>query len=528
MYRMIIADDEELIRNCLTKLVNWQELGFQIVKTFGNGEDVIDFLESEPVDVVLTDIMMPNVNGIDIARYIHDNNLNCKVVIITGYKKFELAQQAIRYGVEDFILKPSRKTEVNTVFQKLKKILDKSVLDLEKKKEIESQWEEMYPILRAKFVHDLVLGGFSGDRIDIVRRMRILYPEIDAQNSPCIIVTIKIENYDDYFCSKWNYSREQFDEAFSNFINFYQDNGFYHIVYRAKDIIRLFGIIKAHGGNPDENIDICINEIEQFVEQLKEIFELNITLNIEQIFDNINHVIDKRTDISIGQVGEGLHLLEQKKLIITNLMLGNTSTAQKVMDNIFRNCAGENIQFQRRMLMDVLSDICKYLQLNHFKLYQEIQPYINHQLLLNMTDISEMTQYCRRIFELINIKDSQIEQFDQNGLVDRIKKYVSEHIYEDIILDDIANEVFVCSTHIRRIFKKQTGETFLQFVTKKKMDKAIELLHDPQYKVYQVGEILGYKTPRYFSKLFYNFMGYYPNQYRKEVLKLGEVADEKK
>ena len=100
------------------------------------------------------------------------------------------------------------------------------------------------------------------------------------------------------------------------------------------------------------------------------------------------------------------------------------------------------------------------------------------------------------------------------------------HILEDIRLEDAANEIFISTTHLSRIFKQQTGETFLQYVTKKKMEKAAELLSDPHYKIYQVGECLGYKTPRYFSKLFYNVLGYYPSQYRREILHFREESDE--
>ena len=122
--------------------------------------------------------------------------------------------------------------------------------------------------------------------------------------------------------------------------------------------------------------------------------------------------------------------------------------------------------------------------------------------------------------------EGEADGANKQGIVDRVKKYVNDHIFEDVILEDIANDMFMTTTHLRRIIKKQTGETFLQYVTRKKMEKAAELLRDPRYKVYQVGAMLGYNTPRYFSKLFYSFYGYYPQQYRKDVLKLGDLIDE--
>ena len=134
-------------------------------------------------------------------------------------------------------------------------------------------------------------------------------------------------------------------------------------------------------------------------------------------------------------------------------------------------------------------------------------------------------EYCDSIFERI----SQWEEEDigyKDGFVKQIKDYVTEHIYEDVSLEDLANKMYMTTTHLRRIFKKQTGETFLQYTTRKKMEKAAQLLSDPKYKIYQIGEMLGYSTPRYFSKLFFSFYGVYPQEYRKDVLRLGDFVDE--
>ena len=177
-------------------------------------------------------------------------------------------------------------------------------------------------------------------------------------------------------------------------------------------------------------------------------------------------------------------------------------------------------------MIDVFSAICSLLQENQPDLFTKIQPYVDYKSIMNMSTGAELVFYCDNMFDKLKLWESDSEKFDKSAFVDRVKEYIAEHIYEDILLEDAANEMYLSITHLRRLFKTQMGETFLQYVTRKKMEKAVELLADPRLKVCQIGEKLGYKTPRYFSKLFYNFMGYYPNQYRKEVLKLGEVPDE--
>ena len=98
--------------------------------------------------------------------------------------------------------------------------------------------------------------------------------------------------------------------------------------------------------------------------------------------------------------------------------------------------------------------------------------------------------------------DEKNEYYDTGSLISKAKAYIKDNIYKDISQEETANYLYICPSYLSRMFKKQTGESFLQYVTKEKMEKAIELLRDPQYKIYQVGEILGYKTPRYFSKNF--------------------------
>ena len=113
-----------------------------------------------------------------------------------------------------------------------------------------------------------------------------------------------------------------------------------------------------------------------------------------------------------------------------------------------------------------------------------------------------------------------------NSLVGRAKSYIKENIYKDISQEEVSNHLYICSSFLSRIFKKQTVETFLQYVTKIKMEKAIELLGNPEYKTYQVGEILGYKTPKYFARLFRAHTGMNPSEYRGKVLRLGEKYEE--
>ena len=114
---------------------------------------------------------------------------------------------------------------------------------------------------------------------------------------------------------------------------------------------------------------------------------------------------------------------------------------------------------------------------------------------------------------------------DHDNLIVKAQRYIQEHISQEISQEDVANALYISTSYLSRIFKQRTGESFSSFVVRAKMDRAIELLRDPRYKTYQIGEALGYNTPRYFSHLFRQQTGMRPSEYRNRILNMGGALD---
>lgn len=126
MYQLLIADDEFEIRNGLSQYFPWDELGYEIASLVENGREVLDVVARQPIDVILCDIQMPVMSGIDVARELHQQNSPVKIVFLSGYREFEYAQQALLYGVKSYIVKPTKYNELENIFRKLKVELDQS------------------------------------------------------------------------------------------------------------------------------------------------------------------------------------------------------------------------------------------------------------------------------------------------------------------------------------------------------------------------------------------------------------------
>ncbi|MBN2981124.1 MULTISPECIES: response regulator transcription factor [Cohnella] len=126
MYKLLLADDEKEIRNGLSQYFPWAETGYELVGLCENGQEALRFMDSRPVDVLLCDIRMPVMNGLEVAKRLHETKSKTKVVFLSGYKDFEYAKQALSYDVHDYIVKPTQFGELSRVFTSLKLELDES------------------------------------------------------------------------------------------------------------------------------------------------------------------------------------------------------------------------------------------------------------------------------------------------------------------------------------------------------------------------------------------------------------------
>lgn len=528
MYKMIIADDEKYIQEGLANLIEWESLGFEIVGIFDDGADVIEFLNSMPVDVLLTDIQMKHISGIATAQYIQENEIPCKVVFISGYMEFDMALQAIKFGVEDYVLKPSKVEELKYIFQKIKKELDEKEKNLEFCRKMEERWEEIRPILEEKFFNELIMGTLK-DKNEIWQKMRTLYPEIDAERSPCAFVEYDIEKYEEFLSEHWMYSTDQFEEAIYNFLHMFDKEGIFYVIDKNKNNIRLFVILRSYRMTWEENVKLCNELFENLALQFHDIFKLNINLKSKQYFSSVFHIAEQEEEVmklTVDKADTEMQLLPQKKLIMTNVMMGNIGTAQKIFQNVLAGLKHVESRYRQNFVVNIFSNISNFLQENNQSLFLLVHPYIDYECMIALDNTNRLAVYCDHIFDIMKTREGLTDVFDKGSFMSQIKGYVEEHIYEDIVLENVADKLFISKVHLNRIMKKQIGETFLQYVTRMKMEKAVELLREPQYKVYQVGECLGYKSSRHFSKLFYNYLGYYPSQYRKEVLKIGGANEE--
>ena len=510
MYKIVIADDEKIIREGLEMLVDWEQFDFDVVGVFEDGNSLIEYMMRNPVDVIITDIKMPNGTGLDVARYCYEKKVKCQVVLISAYQEFELAKSAVKYGVRDYLLKPLDMDAIEELMQKFKVELDeknyRDALSFESEND---------------FLSNLIMGIWSNQ--DYVRdRIRYYYPNINPDACVCALVNLCISDYETLLNERWNYGRQQFGDALNNFCSVVSKDTVFRVVYKSKSNIRLIVLMKNTAVSKEAGIALCTEQMELFRRSFEEIFSTNMDVTIENVYNNLFQLVECQKEI-VQKKGQ-LHrrnLREKKKLIVSNLVENNNQTAYKIFQGVMENeLLGEDILVKKEFINDLFLRLIHLLEESDAKRMKEIDTVINFQTLNGIRTEEDLQTYCEHVFGKMELSPNKgIQVID--GVVEKVITYIEQHVMEDILMEDVANQVYISVPYLAKIFKEKTGETFLQCVTRKKMEKAAEMIRNTDYKVYEIGEQLGYRTPRHFSKLFHEYMKCYPSEYRKTILKDG-------
>ncbi len=431
MYKVIIVDDEEIIRNGLSMFISGIGSDFEVVASFDDGLYAIEYMKkNNDVDVVITDIKMTKVSGLEVAKYVNENKPSTKVVIVSGYREFEYAQKAIEYNVENYLLKPTRMNEAMKVLNNLKKKLDEEREYLKNYQTNKSRYDDLLPILEEQFFTELIMGSIK-DEYAIKQRATLLGIDKDITDKSCCIINIIVKDYDSYVEGKWEYGKDRLEIALRNFINIGSEKAKYYQAFNRNGFIKIIAI---------SNTNVMMEELEKeslmhfnnVRETVKEVFGLDVEFEIEEKFDALMEITTysprflEKTDIN------ELH---------TN-----------------GNCEPEN-----------------------------------------------------------DLNDSS------STIITMAKEYIEQNYAKDISLEDVANHVFLSAVYLSKLFKQKTGENFSDYLIEVRMNNAIKLLKDRKLKIHEISELVGYKSDKYFIRLFKKYTGSTPKEYYRNAMNSGSM-----
>lgn len=530
MYKVMIADDEHIIRRGVASLIDWKELGCEVVGEAANGSEACERLREEPVDILVCDIRMPGKSGLEVVRWIEQEKLPVKIIFLTAYSDFEYARQALHYGVRDYVVKTD-------YIEMLPEAVKKVIAEIEKERHHAAEWkdvqgklEDSMPMLQEKLVINLIGGAlqeekeikeqaawcrfpmspfylvnfiFSTDsiwRINEDRRektMRAVRNFIHLGLSDYHVLTVPIRNTD-FVAVIFHEKRSDSEEVL-----FYQK--------LKKD---LSGLKEALKDTLDIEVNICIGKRRNSMAELYEAYGSVHETNLQVCFFDCHEIAEESKQEKKAEPG---NLGEKVKTLLEDLEQGFYGEAQaglalfeeeimtgKYSPETVKSRAIDICCACRRILEKKGGDISGSSRY-HLPEYQKISG-------------------CRRAKELRELLTEAVSAAAEAGegeyqvkyspLVKDCMEYVRLHYYERINIASAAEALHVNKSYLGTVFKKETGVSIVETITRYRLDKAMELMQGTEYKLFEISEKVGFEDPAYFTNVFIKYIGMSPSAYR--------------
>lgn len=536
MYRILLVDDEILVRDAIKENIDWKSMDCELVGDCENGKQAADFVKTHPVDIVLTDILMPYMDGMELSHFLHDNYPEIVIVIFSGFGEFEYAKKAIQYNVSEYMLKPVTAMELREVIGKMKEKVDQQRKEKKKLESLTKTSQDYHKnalVIRSKAIEALVSCTRDVSKsLDELAKMGIC---MDSSSYRVAVFDM------DLFSEIHEIDTEKRQE--SALMAF--------VLFNVADEIlteRGAGIAYQEGNNrvcilfmgdhcrefSKETYEIC----EEIQNKVKEVIGIEVSAGIGGWVRNPADLIrsHEQAENAIGL----RYLLGGNLLIDTEEQKGERSLSlQQPLNEMMNGIRNGKLQAVNHALSDMKEKIknaradksqacvCLQMILRHagscWESVTSGDENLFHKRELLMGKVTEQKtfneafllaeNYVHEVFESCSSMNSSSGQ-KQAALA---MEYIRGHYMEqELSLNDICSYLNISTSYFSTIFKETTGGTFLEFLSRIRMEKAKELLEQTTLKNYEIAEMVGFSDPHYFSISFKKMTGKTPTEYARE------------
>ncbi len=532
MLKVILADDEEIIREGICQCVDWEKLGYVVAGQAEDGEQALELVESIQPDVIITDIKMPFVNGLEFIERINEMNRNAFVIIVSGHDEFHYAQKALKLGVYEYILKP---VDPEYLTELLIGIREEYAKRLKEKNEVlilKEKLQKSVPLVKEKYLKDIIHGNLdssaTGEAASIMNDfIGCCYSVIIAQ-------------LDDYYFKVQNLSNEarmQMEKQLYEILEEVEETQAGVILLDSS----IYEYIICLSGNNEEDLkqkqlEICSDVRSKVNSNISG----TITMAIGGIHDNLNALASSYREAADALlhkflVGnnkdmyyENKEMISEKELkefenidggLVSAIKTADKGKIKEMLDTMVKQVYSHGNRSHIYMEMIIGSIYIQAMKVikesggaveevlsNHIDSYKRV---LSHQTVEGMA--KELLSLLNDIVDYIQTKKSG--KFD--AVIDRAKECIARSFTDNSFsLEDVARHVNVSSCYFSVIFKQTMGETFIDYITRLRIEKAKELLRLSRYKTYEISFMVGYNNSTYFSTTFKKLTGFSPTEYR--------------
>ena len=526
-YRIMIVDDEYEVREGIAGRVDWDAAGFTIVATAENGQDALEKSEFLDLDVVLTDIKMPYMDGLTLGAELQKRSPATKLIILSGFDEFEYAKEAIKLNVLEYVLKPVNADELLQVLLRAKARLDAEFRAKQDVEALRARYEQALPLLRDQCLREILAGSVPADeaarliaqygiRLDITSPMIVAAFDTSAHIPAGSVITPELLPVS---------VRALIDAALEGKCSYATFLSFYTVI-----------VVSSWATDPVDNMMMTANEI---CAECKNLFGVEITAGIGRRCTEVSYLreslFEARAALEYVRVvggGKAIYIRDVEHMtrhpvmldsryeqrLIAAVKFGSAEQIETEIEEILTGLAGAQPGDwkYRAYVTGILNALGQII--GRYDLPAEEIMGGEGMLLFQeggKADRSALKQcliaVCLRICGYMSQRRSSMA----STLVEKAKQYIAEHFANgDISVERVCEHLHISQSYFSSIFKQDTGKSFVQYLTDLRMDRAAELLRETDEKTYAIAQQVGYDEPNYFSYVFKRKFGVSPSQYR--------------
>lgn len=536
MLTMIVADDEPFIRSSLIHVFNWQEeFGIEIIGEAADGQEAYDLCLKLAPDILFTDIMMPIMGGLQVAEKLREAGIQSKIIMISGAQDFSYAREALKVNAEGYILKPVKLTEVREVFHQVVARLTEEQETRMNVQQLKQQLHDNMPLLREKFLQNLIAGLYRNEQEiwDKINYFALPFSRRD-------ILTAAVLQLDDYRSAVDKFSEEYKQLLYFSIQNIINECLGSHpcaISFVASENEFIMVFCSAEDPSSGSVSRLC----EQIISSIQKYLRLDASIGIGRACPLAGQLEDSYKDALAALVykfytghGSVLYIKDiqpdtetlqstffykfQARLM-NELKAGHTDTVMELMEQLFTTLALPKLQigYVQSICAEMIFSAARTL----YEIDEDIEQVLSGRITImdklyvqkNMTDLKA---YMLSLLHDLSAYVAGKNTSKNSRIIHKIRSIVQEGYARELSIAKIAEEVFLTPNYISLIFKKETGETITDYITRFRIGKAKELLRTTDLKVMEISERVGYENPHYFSTVFKKTVGLHPLKYRSQ------------
>ena len=541
MLKIFLAEDEVIVRETIKRMIPWENLGFELVGEAADGEMALPLLIRQQPDLLITDIKMPFMDGLTLARLAKKEVPGLKVVILSGYDDFNYAKQAINIGVEDYLLKPITK---NALIERLTEIRSRYEDEKTQREYYEKFHREMQAYEKNSsrdFFEALVSGSL--DMMELYKRAEKLGLDIVAESYNILIFTMNCN--EDFSGQREGYSSWE-AESLEMLEKFFTGHPF-AMLFRS-NVFSYGVLIKGEKNSIRENTRICIEEIRKIFDRKEDNKEWFVAVGesverlsqIQKSYHSASRAFSQRYlyDEKVLYYEE---MLAMEKKDVTNddseylqkvdVNALNPTILQKFLSNglleetknfvqDYFYAIGqepmESVVFRSYMILNVRFSVLSFLKELGCDT-KTLEPDDTEEILAESgRNMDSTIAYAEKmISQAIQLRDRNSGNKNRSILKTAVDFIDQHYMEEDMSLNKAANAANVSANHFSALFSQNMGQTFIEYLTSLRMDKAKEYLRCTGMRSSEIAGEVGYKDAHYFSYLFKKTQGMTPSDYRK-------------